>query len=216
MKTDLLNIASLLDFPDEGTLETVNEIQLLLDGKYPELGMILEPFTEYVSVNSVNEVRELYTRTFEVQAITTLDLGYLLFGDDYKRAELLVNLSREHTLIENDCGFELADHLPNVVRLLARMQDELIQKELVEKIVNPGLKKMIAEFDPMNLGKKNELYIRHHKTLIDTCGANSTMYQRPLVVMLEIICREFGLSSGMENNESGFVTAMAIEMKLEE
>lgn len=216
MRTDLLNMASLLDFPDEGTMETAKEIQLLLDGKYPELGNMLEPFTKYISTTELNDVRELYTRTFEVQAITTLDLGYLLFGDDYKRAELLVNLSREHTLAGNDCGFELADHLSNVVRLLARMQDESIQKELVEKIICPGLKKMISEFDPMNLGKKNELYIRHHKTLIDTCGANGTLYQLPLVVMLEIICQEFGLSSGMENQESGFVASMDTEMKLEE
>ncbi|HEU5291976.1 MAG TPA: hypothetical protein VFU05_15100, partial [Cyclobacteriaceae bacterium] len=145
-KTNNLKLlASLTDFPKEGFVDEVKEIQLFLDGYYPELANALDPFTEFVSSASMDEMQELHTRTFEVQAITTLDLGYLLFGDDYKRAELLVNLSREHLSVNNDCGYELADHLPNVVRLIAMMQDEEIKNELVAKLICPGLKKMISE-----------------------------------------------------------------------
>ena len=67
--------------------------------------------------------REIHTRSFEVQSITTLDVGYVAFGDDYKRGELLVNLNREHEAVGVDCGSELPDHLPNVLRLMARWQD---------------------------------------------------------------------------------------------
>ena len=65
---------------------------------------------------------ELYLRTFDVQAITTLDIGYVLFGEDYKRGALLAGLSAEHKKVSNDCGIELADHLPNVLRLLPKME----------------------------------------------------------------------------------------------
>ncbi|MCE7862949.1 MAG: hypothetical protein DYG99_05330 [Bacteroidetes bacterium CHB5] len=213
--SDLGTLASLVDFPVEGIAERIKEAQLLLDGKYPEVSAVLEPFTDFVSMSSLDQVQELYTRTFEVQAITTLDVGYLLFGDDYKRAELLVNLIREHAKVGNDCGYELADHLPNIIRLTSHMQDEEIRQELIEKIICPGLKKMISEFDPMNVHKKNELYVRHHKTLIDTGGDQSTLYHRPLVVLLEIIRKGYNIQQE-ESKDSGFMASIDVEMKLEE
>jgi len=161
-------------------------------------------------------MQELHTRTFEVQAITTLDLGYLLFGDDYKRAELLVNLSREHTAAGNDCGYELADHLPNVIRLTGKMEDAETKCELMTKLICPGLMKMISEFDPHSLGKKNEVYVRHHKTLIEMPGEYGTLYQRPLIVLLEIFRKEFGLDPTETEKTSDFLTSLSTEMKLEE
>ncbi|MEK6781948.1 MAG: hypothetical protein AABY93_09585 [Bacteroidota bacterium] len=216
-KTDNLHLlAALTDFPQEGFAEKVNEIQLILDGQYPELASVLEPFAEFVSFASLDDIQELHTRTFEVQAITTLDLGYLLFGDDYKRAELLVNLSREHTTVGNDCGYELADHLPNVIRLISKMTDEEIKKELVEKLICPGLRKMIREFDPLSLGKKNEVYIRHHKTLIEMPQEYGTLYQRPLIVLQEVIRQTFDLDNSLSEKTSDFLTSISTEMKLEE
>ena len=213
---NLTLLASLADFPIEGFADNVNEIQLFLEGFYPDLATVLHPFTEFVSSASLDEMQELHTRTFEVQAITTLDLGYLLFGDDYKRAELLVNLSREHIATGNDCGYELADHLPNVVRLIEKMQDQEIKQELVAKLICPGLKKMISEFDPHHMGKKNEVYIRHHKTLIEMPAEYGTLYQRPLLVLLEIFQKKFGLDTEPEEKTSDFLASISTEMKLED
>lgn len=215
-KWDLYTLAALTDFPQKGFVEAVKEVQLLLDGKYPSLADILEPFAHFVSTASMDEMQELYTRTFEVQAVTTLDLGYLLFGDDYKRAELLVNLNREHTLAGNDCGTELADHLPNVVRLVARMQDEPDKRELAEKLICPALQKMISEFEPFVLEKKNEVYKRHHKTLIDIPEGYGTLYQRPLTILLELIREEFGVKTDGDGKSSGFLNSINTEMNLEE
>lgn len=208
-------LASLTEVPLEGFSEKVKEVQLFLDGCYPELGQVMDPFTEFVTSASLDELQELHTRTFEVQAITTLDIGYLLFGDDYKRAELLVNLSREHTETGNDCGHELADYLPNVIRLLTKMTDKDLKRELVVKVVYPGLKKMISEFDPHQLQKKNELYMRHHKTLIDAPNDYGTLYQRPLVVLLEIFRLEFELVDTTKDETSDFINSLNTEMKLE-
>lgn len=208
-------LAALTDFPVDGFPEKVKEVQLHLYGNYPELGEILEPFTTFVTTSSLDELQELHTRTFEVQAITTLDVGYLLFGDDYKRAELLVNLNREHVAVGNDCGHELADHLPNVIRLLARMTDEKLKHELVARVVLPALKKMIGEFDPHHLSKKNEVYLRHHNTLIDVSGDYGTLYQRPLRVLLEILRSDFDLEKASEEEPSDFLTNISTEMKLE-
>ncbi|MFZ2906127.1 MAG: hypothetical protein WAZ98_07995 [Cyclobacteriaceae bacterium] len=209
-------LASLVDFPGVGFVETVRECQLYLDGKYPDLSEVMEPFTDFVSEVSLDELQELHTRTFDVQAITTLDLGYLLFGDDYKRAELLVNLNREHTEACNSCGHELADHLPNVIRLVSKMPSEELRNELVIKLICPGLTKMISEFEPFNLEKKNEVYKRHHKTLIEMPASYGTLYQRPLSVLLEIFRMDFELPVQPTENTADFMEAISTEMKLEE
>jgi len=64
-----------------------------------------------------------------VQAVTTLDVGFILFGDDYKRGEMLVNISREIKEVGHDCGNELADHLPNILFLVSRMEDYELREE---------------------------------------------------------------------------------------
>lgn len=210
------SIAGLLDFPEEGYRDTVKKVQHFLDLRYPDEGVVFRPFSEFVKNESLEEIQELHTRSFEVQAITTLDLGYLLFGDDYKRAELLVNLSREHTAIGNDCGYELADHLPNVIRLIPMLKDDELKLELLQKLIIPGLKKMIKEFNPENLHKKNEVYMRHHKTLIELAEHSGTIFQRPLMALLSIIQQDFGFVAPEKEESSDFLASLSTEMKIED
>lgn len=222
MSTTKMNIdqyrllAGLLDFPEQRLKEDVNEVQFFLDSRYPDAGDNFRPFCELVKNISVDDIQELYTRTFEVQAITTLDLGYLLFGDDYKRAELLVNLNREHNTIGNNCGHELADHLPNVIRLIALLEDDELRLELLKKLIIPGLKKMIGEFDPESLNKKNEVYVKHHKTLIELAEHIGTIYQRPLMTLLSMIEHDFGLTDIEKEKTSDFLTSLSTELKIED
>jgi hypothetical protein len=48
----------------------------------------------------------LFTRSFDVQAVTTLDLGYIVFGEDYKRGELLVNRAPEFLADAGEGAFD--------------------------------------------------------------------------------------------------------------
>ncbi len=207
--------SALLDYPEDGFENTVNEIQLYLDGNKPELGALLEDFTTFISTASLEEIRQLHTRTFDVQAITTLDLGYLLFGDDYKRAQLLVNLSREHASVENQCGNELADHLPNVLRLISKMQPSELKEGLIKCLIYPGIKKMISEFDFGNREKKNELYRKHHRTVLDFSADYGTLYQKPLQVLLRLIEGDFHIGQVAHEVKKDFLGTLSTEMEIE-
>jgi nitrate reductase assembly molybdenum cofactor insertion protein NarJ len=209
------DFSELFHYPDSEFADKVKNVQATLNRSYPKAAKILEDFTKYVSNTSLIFVEEIFTRSFDVQAITTLDLGYVLFGDDYKRGELLVNLNREHQNVGNDCGTELSDHLPNVLRLLPKMTDKEIRGELVSLIVLPALKKIISEFKFELQEKKNKVYFKHHRTMIDSSKKYGSIYHKPLLAIYEIIKKDFSVSDDIEEDDSaGFTKTVKTELEI--
>lgn len=206
--------AQLLSYPNKKTLLKVESVQEYLNQIYPEAAKAMIEFTEFARTISPWKWEEIYTRTFDVQAITTLDAGYVLFGDDYKRGELLVNLSKEHTKAGNDCETELADHLPNLLRLLYKVSDKDFKDDLIYLIIKPALKKIINEFDSRNIEKKNKIYEKHHRTLIQFENNYGTVYQYLLQALLMVLDEDFSDDKKIVVVESQFTTKFANEMEL--
>jgi len=209
-------LAELFAYPAAGFAQAVGEAQQMLDRQYPDAGAEMKPFTEFVAGAAPTELEEVFTRTFEVQAITTLDIGYVLFGDDYKRGALLVNLNREHREAGIDCGNELADHLPNLLRLLAKMDKPELRAELVQKIVAPALRKIISEFSPEKIAQKNAVYQKHHKTLIERPAHYGTVYQFPLKALYRVLESDFDVQEIPAPPQSAdFLKSIGNEMNIE-
>src|SRR3990167_6801787 len=191
------NMAELLDFPGPGFAARGQVLADRLRQDYPEAALEVELFLDAIPERTL-DLQELYTRTFDVQALTTLGTGYVLFGDDYKRGALLSNLNREHNEAENDCRDELADHLPNVLRLIPKLKDAELLEELVEQILVPALMLMIREFDPVRIAKKNANYRKHYKTLIDPAGGcDAAVYRLTLKAVLKVLARDFPVTETM-------------------
>jgi len=189
-------LAELFDYPGADYVVRGQRLVGLLRESYPDAAEEVERFLGGIPQETL-DLQELYTRTFDVQAITTLDIGYVMFGDDYKRAELLSNLTREHKQVENDCRGELADHLPNMLRLIPRLvasegADLELVDELVREILVPALMLMIREFDSERIEKKNASYQKHYKTLIVSPPGNElTIYCRALKALLQVLRKDF-------------------------
>lgn len=209
-------LAGLFVYPRTGFSDQVKRVQSILESDYKEVANILEPFSNFVQQATLHTLEELFTRSFEVQAVTTLDLGYLLFGDDYKRAELLVNLNREHREVNNDCGDELPDHLPNVLRLLPKLTDMQLRKELVNMLIAPSLLKILDDFNPNQLKAKNKVYLKHHKTLIDQPAEYALIYHIPVKAVMHFISNDFDIQQiKQKSNASGFLGSLDQEMEIE-
>lgn len=208
-------LAGLFRYPRLGFPEEVARTQALLDDACPEAAARLRPFTEAVGRLQAHALEELFTRSFEVQALTTLDLSYVLFGDDYKRGQMLVNLNREHQQAGVDCEGELADHLPNVLRLLPRMQDHEVRQELVELIVLPALAKVIEEFEPDVIERKGRIYEKHHRTSIERSEEYGTLYRHPLAAAFLMLAGDFDASlEALPEASRGFLKNLDTEMEL--
>ncbi len=209
-------LAQLFQYPKTDYKEKVKEAETVLSELYPETLTTFKQFSDFVSNSSHDEITEIFTRTFDVQAITTLDVGYVLFGDDYKRGELLVNLNREHREAANQCTDELADNLANLLSLLPKMQNHDIRDELVEIIIMPGLIKIINEFDTKNINLKNKIYKKQYKTIIEQSEDYGRIFLIPLMVVYKIIENDFDyIKPTEENNKNNFTDAITSEIEID-
>ena len=97
---------------------------LAVDPRNSEARRGFAGFAEYVAGRDLRELEELYTSTFDIQGNVCLDVGYQLFGETYKRGQFIVKLRvalREAGVSE---AGELPDHLPSVLRFLAKREEE--------------------------------------------------------------------------------------------
>ncbi|MCK6554281.1 hypothetical protein L6Q96_06795 [Candidatus Binatia bacterium] len=210
-------LARLFTHPGPGLHEDLRAAIELHERDYPEAVTALRRFADVAPLNDLLAMQELHLRTFDVQPIACLDVGYTLFGEDYKRGALLANLSREHIEVGNDCGLELADHLPNVLRLLAKWQNHAVREEFVRVMLGPAVQEMVREFEPDRIEKKENLYKRHHKTVIESAAGDRRFAYRHLLAALEsILAKDFGPFAGLPTQrESKFAGSVGTEMGIE-
>ncbi len=213
-------IADIFNYPDEQYPQRVRAVQNQLTSRWPRAARELERFLELLPESNLVGMQELFIRSFDVQAVTTLDIGYVLFGDDYKRGELLSNLNREHVAAQVDCGHELADHLPNILRLLAKLNDTNLIGELAREIIAPAVNKMIEEFNVKRIKQKNASYEKHYKTLIESPAADieaATLYKFTLKSLLELLMADFGVVKQIPITQtSDFLRSISNENEIEE
>ena len=213
---DYNKIAKLFVYPQyDGFKEDVKAAQSYLNEALPSAASILQPFTDVVCNVTRIELEDLYLRSFEVQSITTLDIGYVAFGDDYKRGELLVNLNAEHSTYNIDCGTELADNLSNVLMLLYVMENKELRNDLVNKLLAPALDKMIAGFGDDQIKAKDKVYIKHHKTLLDK-HKSFTIYKQALLALFHVLNHDFEIKKEEQHERSlGFLGSIKQEITIE-
>ncbi len=210
----------MFEYPDADFPDNVKEIFDHLNGRYSDAATELDRFIELLPCDDLQAMQELFTRSFDVQAATTLDIGYVLFGDDYKRGILLANLNREHRKASIDTGTELADYIPNLLRLMAVIEDEEVLRDLAYAILGPALLEMIAEFSTERVEKRDISYEKHYKTLIETPAVASeavTLYQFALKSLYAVLKQDFSLIETMPlQRSSDFLASVSRENEIEE
>lgn len=185
-------LANLFKYPEENFKLHVKENQDFIDKYYSEAGKELQIFSEYIHNHSLNEERELFTKTFDVQPICYLDLGYVMFGEDYKRGAFLLSMQSEQYKINNDCGTDLSDNICNVLTLMAKSEDDAFVEDLVWTIFIPSVKKMMAEFDSARIDLKMKVLRKMHRAIIQEELNHGNVYKNCFSALLEVLKKDFG------------------------
>lgn len=185
-------LANLFRYPEEDFVLHLKEVQDFLDGFYPEAGKELHPFSKFMNNCPLDEREELFTKTFDVQPICYLDLGYVMFGEDYKRGAFLLNMQGEQQKINNDCGTDLPDNICNVLVLMTKSEDDRFIEDLVWRIFIPCVKKMIAEFNSARVDMKMRILRKKHRAIIQEELNHGNVYKNCFTALLEVLRKDFG------------------------
>ncbi len=141
--------ADLFEYPDE-TWEARLTDALASPIAKSDVAADLGAFCTWSCGLTLTELQELYTQTFDLNPACALEIGYHLFGEDYKRGAFLAKL--RETQADLDLGQErqLPDHLPVLLRLLVHLDDDELRYALVRHCLIPGLEKIIKAFKDEN------------------------------------------------------------------
>jgi nitrate reductase delta subunit len=111
----------------------------------PETSRLMGEFVKRIVSLAVTDREELYTRTFDINPICSLEVGWQLYGENYDRGRFLVTMRQQLRRFGLPESTELPDHLTQAVRVWARMElDEAAQ--FASEFLLPAIGKMLAGF----------------------------------------------------------------------
>ncbi len=99
-------------------------------------------FFEETSHVSQAGLEELYTRTFDLNPVVTLEVGWHLWGEQYERGRFLADLRALQTNLGIDAGCELPDHLTVLLPTIAASQNNQLRETCAKAI-----EKILAKLD---------------------------------------------------------------------
>lgn len=199
-------LANIFRYPQNGYIEAVNECAEMLRISYPEAFEIYKEFLAKVNEKTLFEVEDLFSQTFHIQAVCYLDIGYVLFAEDFKRGDFLVEMKREQRDANNECGEELADNLPNVLSLLPLLTDDNLIEEMGVRVMIPALNKMLKEFDASRMALKTKLRKKKQKVILQENIKHQNLYRYAIEATLKVFEKDF---KGIENNDEATVPTLS-------
>lgn len=104
----------------------------------------LQTFIANVATLTLSNLQELYTRTFDLNPVCALEIGYHLFGESYKRGEFLANLRETEAPFKLGQENQLPDYLPVLLRLLTKLENEELRGSLNSECLIPAIDKMLG------------------------------------------------------------------------
>ena len=136
-------VAGLLRYPDDDLRLRLQFAQDVLEG---EALQSVVAFSEETARVSLDGMQELYTRTFDLNPVATLEIGWHLYGEQYERGRFLAELREQQDAVGVDATPELPDHLTAILTMIPRL-DARLATPLVEERLLPALEKIARPLD---------------------------------------------------------------------
>lgn len=143
MRTIHQILADLLDYPVADWQSRCDECRDSLTAESESFVSQFSLFASEIEKLSLSELQEVYTRTFDLSPVCALDIGYHLFGENYKRGVFLANLRETEAPFDLGQEHQLPDYLPVLLRLLTKLTDEELRSALIVDCMIPALEKML-------------------------------------------------------------------------
>ncbi|MEM0021278.1 MAG: nitrate reductase molybdenum cofactor assembly chaperone [Fervidicoccaceae archaeon] len=123
-------VGKLLEYPDTAFFESIHEAEKAI-GKFPSRTTILEKivlFRKEISALDLYQLQELYSKTFDFSADSTLNISYYFSGDSNDRGRVLAYFSSFYRKAgEDPPKDDLPDSVPHLLKLISQ-HPELFQE----------------------------------------------------------------------------------------
>jgi nitrate reductase molybdenum cofactor assembly chaperone NarJ/NarW len=138
--------ADILDYPAPGLAEKAGECAALIGAAQPEAVALVENFRRFAEETPLGRLQEVYSGFFDLNSICHPYIGYQLFGENYKRSILLIELKKAYRAagFEADAS-EIGDRLSIVLRFIAHSKVGEETDELLNRGVLPALARMTTK-----------------------------------------------------------------------
>ncbi len=149
METETIygQLARLFEYPGEDYVararSCAERMRREQSDEIPEAAVLLEAFSTAIQDLGADELQELFTRTFDLNPVCSLEIGWHLYGEEYQRGEFLVKMRQQLRARDLPESGELPDHLTHALALLDRMEPEEAS-EFASHCLLPALDKMRA------------------------------------------------------------------------
>ena len=117
-------LGAALAYPRGGYRASLVRCRDLLVGGEPEAAAAVSAFCEATADLNDTELEELYTRTFDLNPVCTPEVGWHIYGEQYRRGRFLVQARELLQLVGIEERGELPDHLMSLLPAVARLQPE--------------------------------------------------------------------------------------------
>jgi nitrate reductase delta subunit len=117
-------LAALLRYPGKDYWNDAAHCLEVLWENDPEAAALVEGFVEQTRSRSLEELQALFTTTFDLDPVCSLEVGWHLFGENYERGEFLVKMRGQLRRLGVAESTELPDHLTHALVALGRMELE--------------------------------------------------------------------------------------------
>jgi len=147
-KSQLVHFSKLLSYPETDYLDQLRELLAGLEssGKVQHL---VSHFSEEVAAWKGSEIEERFSDTFDLNPATCLEVGWHLYGEDYKRGQLLVRMRQTLGEFGISETVELPDHISHCLRLLAELDRE-DSAAFVANYIFPAIERILEGFQQNN------------------------------------------------------------------
>ncbi|MBI4446647.1 MAG: nitrate reductase molybdenum cofactor assembly chaperone [Acidobacteria bacterium] len=159
-------LAALFSYPTATYLQHAEQTARLFSPLKGEIVTLLEEFNRQVQSLSLEKIQELFTATFDLNPVASLEIGWHLHGENYERGRFMVEMREQLRRLGVEEKTELPDHLTHVLPMAGRMPYREVPLFLDSSVL-PGLAKIQAAlkekdnlFEP--LLRATEVFLNHY------------------------------------------------------
>lgn len=138
-------LSTLVCYPSGNYSDMLKTNADTLAQEHPEARKALDPFLEWAGKREVEQLEEDFARTFDINPVAALEVGWHLWGENYGRGDFLVKMRgmlRKYNIKESS---ELPDHLMHVLLILGRLEKKEADTFAMSYVL-PAVEKMIEGF----------------------------------------------------------------------